>query len=158
MKLPILIKPCPTADSRTCNFRAVTREQLRDGSVQHIDEVRSVMALLALKLKDIAAEHDWDKIQRLAEFHRDFSNGFESHAWWDEHRQVHNRHHLQERDGVPDDVNLLDVLECVADCVAAGLARSGKVKPVSIPNEVLQRAVENTVKMLLEDVKKEETE
>lgn len=51
----------------------------------------------------------------------------------------------------PDDVNLVDVMEMVCDCVCAGLARSGSVRPVEIPSDILQKAVANTAK-LVEDM------
>jgi hypothetical protein len=59
-----------------------------------------------------------------------------------------NRHHLDKADGVPTDVNLIDVLEHIADCVMAGMARSGSVYELKLPDEVLQRAFANTVNLL----------
>jgi len=69
----------------------------------------------------------------------------------DNHRRIH-RHHLNYEDGVPKDVNLLDVLEYVADCVMAGMARSGSVYEVKISDELLQRAFQNTVELLKKNV------
>ena len=60
------------------------------------------------------------------------------------------RHHLNEH--CPDDVNLIDVIEMICDCVCAGMARSGSVYPVTISSEILQKAVENTVNMCIESV------
>ena len=45
-------------------------------------------------------------------------------------------------------MNLFDVIEMICDCVAAGMARTGDVYEVTIPNEVLQKAVLNTVGIL----------
>ena len=53
---------------------------------------------------------------------------------------------------MPDDVNLIDVLDWIADCVMAGMARSGNVYPLAVPPEVLARAVANTVEMLKAEV------
>ena len=64
------------------------------------------------------------------------------------------RHHLLKN--VPDDVDLLDVLEQICDCVSAGMARSGKVFDVEIPSEILEKAVKNTVKMLIDRIEVEE--
>jgi hypothetical protein len=47
------------------------------------------------------------------------------------------------------------VLECITDCVMAGLARSGKVYDVILPNELLQKAVCNTFKMLIDAIEVE---
>jgi len=55
---------------------------------------------------------------------------------------------LNMADGVPADVNLLDVLEHITDCVMAGMARSGSVTPLCLPDEVLQKAFANTVELL----------
>ena len=88
-----------------------------------------------------------DKIDDIDGFHRDFITGFKQTEWWDKHRKE-NRHHLMEADGVPEDVNLIDVLDMIADCVMAGMARSGSVYPLNIPNDVLVKAFQNTVELL----------
>ena len=62
-------------------------------------------------------------------------------------RHMTERHHLNDR--VPEDVNLLDVLEMVIDCTCAGLARSGNVYPITIPQEVIEQAIENTKQMII---------
>ena len=49
-------------------------------------------------------------------------------------------------------MDLLDVLEMIADCVVAGMARNGTVYPVKIPIDVLARAFDNTVKLLTSQV------
>jgi hypothetical protein len=48
----------------------------------------------------------------------------------------------------PKDVNLLDVLEMIADCVCAGMARSGDVRDVEINEEILNKALKNTVTLI----------
>jgi hypothetical protein len=53
---------------------------------------------------------------------------------------------------VPSDVNLIDVLDMIADCVMAGMARSGSVYPLKINPEVLARAFENTVELLKSEI------
>jgi len=40
----------------------------------------------------------------------------------------------------------------IADCVMAGMARSGSVYQITIPPEVLQRAFDNTVDLLKSQV------
>ena len=52
----------------------------------------------------------------------------------------------------PEDVNLIDVIEMICDCVCAGMARSGKFREFKLSDEILQKAVSNTVKMCLESV------
>ena len=77
--------------------------------------------------------------------------GFKQTEWWDKHRKI-NRHHLLQEDGVPQDVNLIDVLDMIADCVMAGMARSGEVYPLNLDPDVLMRAFQNTVELLKQHV------
>ena len=104
-------------------------------------------------LKDQVAEHDHTKIDYIDEYYDNFSSGrqgaeFKKLSWWQKH--MTERHHLN--DSVPDDVNLIDVLEMVIDCTVAGLARSGEVYPISIPDDVLVRAIENTKNLIIDSV------
>ena len=57
-----------------------------------------------------------------------------------------------QNDGCPADVNLIDVLEFVADCVMASMARSGSVYPLQLTPDVLERAFQNTVELLKSQV------
>lgn len=145
----IRIQKSQTADTRTCDPSTVTKEQLLASSAQHISDVRKAMSLFASRLLLAAVNHDPDKVSPdgIAWFHSDFVTGFKEHGWWDNHRRI-NRHHLMRDDGVPEDVNLLDVLEFVADCVMAGMGRSGSVYPLELKPEVLKRAFDNTSKLL----------
>lgn len=151
----ITIQKSKTADTRSCDFSKVTKQQLLESSYQHIGDVQKAMDFFCEKLDDAATRHDPDKVKigpdGIDWFHEDFLTGFKQTGWWDNHRKI-NRHHLGQDDGVPEDVNLLDVLEYVADCVMAGMARTGKVFPLEIKPEVLQRAFENTSKLLQEQV------
>ncbi len=150
----IKIKRSPTADTRTCDYAKVSKETLRESSRQHICDVEHGLAFIRTMLIRAAFEHDRDKINALDQFHADFVTGFEQHSWWDNHRQI-TRHHLQEADGVPADVNLVDVLEMIVDCVMAGMARSGSVYEVKIDPDVLMAAFRNTVEMLKANVEVE---
>lgn len=62
------------------------------------------------------------------------------------------RHHLDTPDGERDDVNMLDVLEWIVDGVMAGKARSGEYYFRPISDELLQKALTNTIKLLLDNV------
>lgn len=147
----IRIPQSQTADTRTCDYKSVTKETLLASSRQHIHDVRAAMREFGLMLQGAAIAHDADKLTDIDGFHRDFVTGFAQTTWWDTHRTI-NRHHLEQADGVPDDVNLIDVLEFVADCVMAGMARSGSVRPLTIEPEVLVRALHNTAKLLEAEV------
>ena len=100
------------------------------------------------------ADHDTDKINDIEGFHRDFVTGFKQTTWWDAHRKL-NRHHLTMEDSISDDVNLIDVLDFIADCVMAGMGRSGSVYPLVLPPELLERAFQNTVTLLKNNVQVE---
>jgi len=149
----IEIKPSPTADTRTCDYTKVTRETLYNSSLQHINDVQRALAFFQHHLAIASVEHDTDKLTDIAGFHRDFVKGFPDGdtPWWDAHRKL-NRHHLNMSDGVPENVTLIDVLDYIADCVMAGMARSGSVYEIKIDPDVLMRAYVNTIELLKKEV------
>lgn len=147
----IKIRKSPTADTRTCDFANTSKDTLYASSLGHIADVRAGIEFFRKKLFEAGQVHDRDKIDDIAGFHRDFVTGFKQTTWWDNHRKV-NRHHLLEADGVPADVNLIDVLDMIADCVMAGMARSGSVYDLDINPKVLERAFTNTVELLTKEV------
>jgi hypothetical protein len=147
----ITIHPSPTADTRTCDFATTTKETLLASSHQHIGDVTLGLMFFQNLLTIAMQHHDTDKITDIDGFHADFITGFTETGWWDRHRKL-NRHHLTQADGVPDDVNLIDVLDFIADCVMAGMARSGSVYELKLSPELLERAFQNTVTLLKSQV------
>lgn len=147
----ITVEKSPTADTRTCDVSKVDKQQLIYSSRKHIADVGAALGFFASKLTEAASVHDYDKLSEIDWFLRDFKTGFKQTGWWDNHRKIH-RHHLGKDDGVPVDVNLLDVLEYIADCVMAGMARSGEVYPLELSDEVLRRAFENTTELMKSQV------
>jgi hypothetical protein len=155
----IAISKSPTADTRTCDKATVTKAQLLDSSQQHIADVGKGLAFFAGKLTEAASVHDWDKLSLIDFFHRDFTTEIcKPGGWLESHYRIH-RHHLskppfegREDMGVPDDVNLLDVLEMIADCVMAGMGRAGTVFPLNLSDDLLQRALVNTTLLLKQQV------
>lgn len=143
----IEIQQSKTADTRTCDVSKVTRLQLLESSAQHIGDVGKALAFFGSLLTQQAVRHDTDKLTDIDGFYADFITKFEQQDWWTRHRAL-NRHHLMQADGVPADVNLIDVLDFVADCVMAGMGRSGSVYPLNLPPELLERAFQNTVELL----------
>ena len=143
----IEIQQSKTADTRSCDFANTSKETLIESSIQHIGDVRKALHFFCDQIDAAADRHDFDKLSDIDGFHRDFVTGFKQTTWWDNHRKV-NRHHLLQADGVPDDVNLIDVLDMIADCVMAGMARTGSVYPLEIKAEVLMNAFNNTVELL----------
>lgn len=147
----IEITKSATADIRTRDFANTAKETLLTSSRTHIGDVVKAMAFFSSKLFAAAGEHDYDKLTAIDWFHADFVTGFKETGWWDNHRKIH-RHHLGQLDGIPEDVNLLDILEYIADCVMAGMARSGSVYDLVMPPELLERAFKNTVELLKSQV------
>ncbi len=152
----IRIRKSETADTRTCDFATVSKETLLASSKQHIRDVRKAHQFFRRLLAVAMLNHDPDKLKDIDAFHADFVTGFKEHTWWDRHRSL-NRHHLTELDGTPVDVNLIDVLDFIADCVMAGMARSGSVYPLALKPELLERAFQNTVELLKREVTVEAT-
>lgn len=151
----IRIGKSPTADTRTCDYANVSKETLLASSKQHINDVRRALSFFMAKVCESGQNHDPDKLTDIDGFHADFVTGFAQTGWWDRHRPL-NRHHLTQADGIPADVNLIDVLDFIADCVMAGMARSGSVYALHLPPELLERAFQNTVELLKSQVVVEE--
>ena len=147
----ITIQKSATADTRTCDYTTVTKETLLASSRQHIADVREALQFFSRKIAQAMLAHDPDKLTDIDGFHADFITGFKVTGWWDRHRKL-NRHHLTNDDGIPDDVNLIDVLDFIADCVMAGMGRSGSVYALNLPPELLERAFQNTVDLLKQQV------
>lgn len=149
----IEIQKSPTADSRICDFANTSKETLITSSLTHINDVVKAMSFLSGMIFEAAGKHDYDKLTAIDWFHQDFLTGFEQTGWWDNHRKIH-RHHLAQEDGVPEDVNLIDVLEYISDCVMAGISRSGKDKMYDpkLSPELLEKAFKNTVKLLKDEI------
>lgn len=143
----ILITKSETADTRTCDVTKVSKEQLKKASHSHIADVRQALSLFQGELARAAREHDHTKLEGIDQFYDDFKVSFKTTDWWDTHRRV-ERHHLIQEDGVREDVDLIDVLEFIADCVMAGMARSGSVYKLELPDALLQKAFQNTVDKL----------
>ena len=150
----IIINKSSNADTRSANGK-VTKEQLEHDTLSHINDVQNVGYWLADKLKNQLVEHDHTKLDYLDEFYNDFNEkiddgtrNFKEMNWF-KNRHMMERHHLN--DSVPDDVNLLDIMEMVIDCTCAGLARSGEVYPITIKQEDLEKAIENTKNLIIDN-------
>ena len=151
----ITIQKSKTADTRSCDSTKVTKGTLYESSLQHISDIAKGMNFFRGMMVDSMSMHDFDKLTDIDQFHADFITGFKQTGWWDNHRKV-NRHHLLQDDGVPADVNLIDVLDMIVDCVMAGMGRTGEVYPLNIKPDVLMAAFQNTVKLLKSQVIVEE--
>jgi len=147
----IIIKKSSTADTRTCDVSKVSKEILLMSSEQHIGDVVKGMNFFICLMEIARRDHDFTKITHIDEFYKDFRNKFITQDWYDMHKRV-ERHHISVSEGVRDDINLVDVFEYIVDCVMAGMGRSGKVQDLTISNETLQKAFQNTINLLTNNV------
>lgn len=150
----VKIRKSPTADSRTCDFSQVTKEQLLQSSYQHIDDIRKGFEFFMSLMCERATLHDRTKITHIDDFHRNFLTGFKETDWWEYH-QANERHHFNNAKYIPEDVNLVDIIDQIIDGVMAGMARSGSYRQENISPDLLMKAYNNTVKLLLENVEVE---
>lgn len=145
----MLINASKSSDARL-RRRVMTEEELLESSVQHISDVKQGMAWLAGRLLAASNMHDFTKVLNAHEFHRQFERfqktGKWGRGWYDKIHIVKERHHL--RDRVPDDVDLIDVLEMVVDGVMAGLARTGRYTPDEPNPELLVKAYKNMARKI----------
>ena len=149
----IKIGKSPSADSRTAK-KKITKDELLKSSEMHIGDVQKACAFLALNLLEAGVHHDHTKISGIDDFYADFTSGaitedFKGRKWYSE-QHLTERHHLTDR--CPEDVNLIDVLERIADIVTAGLARSGEVYDDMLGPEVLAKAYKNTIELLKQNI------
>jgi hypothetical protein len=147
----IKIKKSSCADTRTCQYENVTKEELLRNSLMHIADVKKGMSFLKSMISDSKILHDRTKISHIDHFHKDFQTGFKETGWYEMH-QKEERHHFNNPEFIQDDVNLIDVLEQIVDGVMAGMARSGEYRCEPLSNELLQKAYANTAKLLLSEV------
>ena len=146
----IIIYKNPNGDTRTAP-EGITFEQFQEANDMHIEDVKEVMYELS-KMVDRAGEnHDCTKKTQERMFYRDFVNtqkngaDFVKGEWYQLHVKA-ERHHLLSN--CPDDVNLIDVLEMIADCTCAGLARNGEIRDLEISEEILIKAIKNTAELI----------
>ena len=153
----IKIKQNTLGDTRTAT-KVPTFYEFAESNRSHVNDVSNMMNSIAEEIMSIGAIHDYTKINEPERslFYRELcatiegkTDSFVDGEWYPMHCKT-ERHHLNEY--CPDDVNLIDVIEMICDCVCAGLARSGNVRPIEIDADILKRAVNNTVKILAEAV------
>lgn len=146
----ITIKKNPNGDTRTAP-KEVSFEQFQEANDMHRADVASVMYELS-RMVDVAGEmHDCTKKSQERMFYRDFLATMNSGVYFVESEwyQIHihaERHHLLSH--CPNDVNLIDVIEMLVDCVCAGMARSGEIRNLEISDEIMSAAVKNTVDLI----------
>lgn len=154
----ITIYKNPNGDTRTAK-KDVSFEEFQKANSMHIQDVRNVMNEMAYHLMSKGDNHDYTKKSHEKLFYDNFLSAinkgtdFVNNDWYQLHIET-ERHHLSSR--CPSDVNLFDVLEMIVDCVCAGMARSGDVRPLELNQEILNIAVKNTTEMVKNMINVEE--
>lgn len=140
----------PNGDTRTAP-KNVSYEDFQEANDMHREDVNQVMYELSQMIDKRGENHDCTKKSQEKMFYDNFlstinnDTDFVNDEWYQLHIKA-ERHHLLSH--CPDDVNLIDVLEMISDCVCAGMARSGEIRDLEIDSDILNRAVQNTAKMI----------
>ena len=147
----IIIKRNTNGDTRVAKKTPMYHDFV-ESNEQHINDVRQLMTFISRQIYAAGEMHDHTKITHSRLFFKDFADAmagrinFEDGEWYPMHYTA-ERHHLNKH--VPMDVNLIDVIEMVADCICAGLVRSGEFTPIDMDPDILMKAFNNTVEMML---------
>lgn len=140
----------PNGDTRTAP-KNVSFEEFQEANDMHREDVNQVMYEISQMIDKRGENHDCTKKSQERMFYKNFlstmneGTDFVNDEWYQLHIKA-ERHHLLSH--CPDDVNLIDVLEMISDCVCAGMARSGEIRDLEIDSDILNRAVQNTAKMI----------
>lgn len=152
----VLIRPNKNGDSRSAE-KCPTFGDFENANKSHRSEVREMMKQFGMLIIERGKSHDWTKVKepQKSQFYADLCNAVNNKAdftkgeWYPMHCET-ERHHLNAK--CPEDVNLIDVVEMVADCVCAGMARSGSVYPIEIDPTIIQKAIDNTVQYMIDEM------
>lgn len=145
--MKIIIKSNPNGDSRTAP-KDVSYENFQEANCMHKHDVEKVMNWVAAQVEVRGKMHDYTKKTHERLFYDNFistmneGTDFVNDEWYQLHIN-RERHHLLSR--CPEDVDLIDVIEMLVDCVCAGKARSGEVRDIEINDEILRKALNNTI-------------
>lgn len=160
-----VIKKNPYGDTRTAPSD-YDFEKFQKANHKHRHDVYMLMHELGVDIMNAGERHDITKVTREQDFWRDFCNKMENPdleftdmPWYKMHVAA-ERHHLS--NNVPDDVDLIDVIEMICDVVAASLARSGQEPIMSFHcifenTDLLNRAAENTALKVIASCEVEES-
>lgn len=149
----IKIKENKLGDTRTAT-RTPTISEFEQANRLHYEDVKNMMSGIASEIRNRGTIHDYTKLREPNKslFYRELCatiegkmNDFTEGEWYLMHCAT-ERHHLNVF--CPDDVNLIDVIEMICDCVCAGMARTGEVRQIEIDADILEKAVQNTVTLL----------
>lgn len=136
------------------------KEELYIETEKHREDVFRLMSFIAIELIETGHKHDWTKVKYFDQFAKDTLErqdepDFKSRDWYKLHTKE-ERHHLNNK--IPEDIDLIDIMEFLCDCICAGIARSGRVekKFLELPADVLKKAYWNTIDKMKGEIKLEE--
>ena len=150
-------------DTRTAT-KVPTFDEFSTANRDHAENVEDMLTAITEEIRVRKSNHDRTKRfePEKSLFYRELCATIEGKMdfvadgeWYPMHCRT-ERHHLNEY--CPDDVNLIDVIEMICDCVCAGMARKGTFRPIEISSEILQKAVKNTAQMCVDAVEIQEGE
>lgn len=148
--MKIIIKKNPNGDTRTAK-KDVTFQEFKKANDMHIKDVRKVMNQISNIIVTQGEDHDWTKKSEEELFYKNFlstmndGTDFVNDEWYQHHINTEKHHPLSR---CHEDINLLDIIEMVVDCVCAGKSRSGSVRELEISDDILKLALNNTVKLI----------
>ena len=146
----IEIKRNGNGDTRTTK-KDITFNDVVKASREHVNSVQQALEYCASIMMKMSQNHDITKFSAAKMFYDDMRKTLDGGAdfvkgeWYQTHIRA-ERHHPMSY--CHEDINLFDILEMVCDCVCAGLARSGEVREITISDDILQKAVKNTAKLI----------
>ena len=156
--IKVIVKKNPNGDTRTAS-KDVTFEDFQKANRMHIEDVRNTMNKLSQILKQSGEVHDRTKLSDEELFYRDFKDTLENGSnfilgdWYQLHVTTEAHHPTSY---CHKNIDLLDILEMMADCICAGKARTGTIRNLEINDEILKLAFNNTVEKIDKMVEVEE--
>ena len=125
----IIMEPTPNA---TYIYDKQDKREALEDTRRHQEAVEQLMKAIALEIQNRATYHDYTKFK-----YEDLT--------FSEHMKL-ERHHLNIGPGVPGDVNIIDLVEFICDCVSAGAQRSQSLNfnYLKVNESLLQPIINNT--------------
>jgi hypothetical protein len=142
--MSIIIKRSPSIDELK------NPQQFIRSTNAHIDDIRNGLTYIAKLMQAAGNNHDHTKLDDPEGFFKALKSKNDNSDIFMNHYKL-ERHHLL--DHIPDDVDLIDVMEFLVDGCMAGMARSQNYTLPKIDPQMLVKAFENTTKRILEVVK-----
>lgn len=127
-----------------------SKEQLRDNTYKHQQDVRNLLLEVQRLLQQRGDTHDWSKLRTLDWFYAAYKDAFFDKSWFEMHAAAERHHFTSQHSKLTAQVvTLIDVIERMCDCIAAGTARCGEVSAdTDLTPAMLAQAYKNTWDML----------